>query len=395
MERLKLIKIAHCSHSYFLGEGERDLKKLVLNDWYAKTARQIKKYNPEIEIECWAPEKIYKKDEEFIDAEIKYRFFPVTFSPVYALDFSIPMLKELKKEIEKSKKENYKLIIHIHEIHNLHGLLIASFFGKEKLIVQHHGGSWPMKHLMQTKRYKLFFPLFILGQIWENIVLKNIKCFFVLSKDEMNYLNKVAPKSKVIFQTMGIEDEYFKTIDKKTARKKLHLKQDKKILLFLGRINQVKGVGTLLEAMLKLKDKKDIELKIAGFGPEEEKFKNYVKENELKNVEFLGGVFGDKKLLYLSAADALVLPSSKEGAPVSVMEAMAKNLPSIATNVGGVSLMIENGQNGLVINPRKPDEIVNAVNEILAWKGKNIRKYAEKYKWKEIIKNTVENYKII
>ncbi len=64
-------------------------------------------------------------------------------------------------------------------------MLIASFFGKEKLIVQHHGGSWPLKHLKQTRRYKLFFPLFILAQIWENLVLKNVKVFYGLSKDEI------------------------------------------------------------------------------------------------------------------------------------------------------------------------------------------------------------------
>lgn len=393
MKKIKIIMIAHCSHSYFLGEGEKDLKKLYLNDWYAKTAKQLKNFYPEIDAECWAPEKLNQKNEEIYFDKIKFRFFPVTFSPAYALDFSIQMIKELKEEIKKSKEERYELIFHIHEIHNLHGLMIATLFKNQKIIVQHHGGSWPLKHLKQTKRYKLLFPLFLLAQIWENRALKNVKVFYVLSKDEIDYLKKMAPNSDIKFQTMGIEDEYFKNASKEKAKKKLGL-QNKKILLFIGRINDVKGVGILLETMNKMKDEKNIELKIIGFGPQEDKFKKYVKDNNLKNVEFLGGVFGEKKLLYLSASDVFVLASSKEGAPVTVMEAMARNVPCVVTNVGGVSLMVEENKNGLMVK-RDADSFVNGIKQVLNWKKKDIKKYAERYKWRKIIDNTVKDYKKI
>ena len=383
--------IAHCSHSYFLGEGEKDLTKLFLPDWYSETAKQLKKFYPEIEVESWAPEKLNKKNEDMNFDGIKLRFFPVTFSPIYGLDLSIPMLKELKDEIKKSKTKNYKLIIHIHEIHNLHGLLIATLFKNQKIIVQHHGGSWPLKHLKQTKRYKFFFPFFMLGQIWENFVLHNVSCFYALSEQEINYLKEVAPNSKIKFQTMGIDDEYFKGVDKKTARKKLELPLNKKILLYIGRINDVKGVGILLEAMDKLKGE-DILLKIIGFGPQEDKFKKYAEKNNLKNVQFLGGVYGDRKMLYLSASDLFVLPSSKEGAPVTVMEAMARNLPVVVTNVGGTPLMVKNGREGIIIPPRNSEEIVSGIREVLKWEKRDIKKYAEIYKWEKIIKETVGDY---
>ncbi len=392
-EKIKVIQLAHASHSYFLGEGEKDLKKLVLNDWYAKVGIQIKKIYPEIEIECWAPEKLEKKETSFYESDIKFRFFPTTFSPIYALDFSIPMLKELRKEVEKSRVGNYKLIIHLHEVHNFHGLVIASLFKSQRIIVQHHGGSWPLKHIKQTKRYKFFFPFFIFGQIWENLVLKNIACFFALNKEEIGYLKKKALKSKIKFQTMGISNEYFNKENKKNARKKLGLPSNKKILLFIGRIADIKGVDTLLEAMNKMKNRDDILLKIIGFGPQEPKFKEYVKKNKLKNVEFLGGVFGNKKLLYLSSADVFILPSSKEGAPVTIMESLARNVPVITSDVGGIRLMIKDRREGIIIKNRDSDEIVKAVREIFRWKKKDVRKYANRYKWKEIIKNTIEDYK--
>ncbi len=388
-DKLKVIQISHSSESYSLGEGERDLKKLVLNDWPAKVSKQLKKFYPKLEIECWAPERIYEKEEKYNEFGIVFRFFPVTVSLRYALDLSIPMLNELKKEIKKSKEEGYKLVIHAHEIHNLHGLLIATLFKDANIIFQHHGGSWPIKHVQESKNKRLFYPFFILAQLWENLVLKNIKYYYVLSKEEMDYLKKKAPDSKIIFQTMGIEDEYFVNEKKENARKKLKIPLNKKFVLYIGKIVEIKGMNFLLEAMKSLNE---IELKIIGFSPEEAKFKNYVKQNKMENIEFLGGVFGDKKLAYLRAADALVLPSLKEGAPVTVMEALARNTPVVVTNVGGVSLMIENNREGIIIKQKSSEEIICGIKEVLKWKNKNVKKYAEKYKWKKIIEDTMKDY---
>jgi glycosyltransferase involved in cell wall biosynthesis len=298
------------------------------------------------------------------------------------------MLKELKKEAIKAKKNNIKLVIHLHEYHNLHGLLIATLFKKEKIVAQHHGGSWPLKHLKQTKRYKFFFPFFFFAQLWESNVLKNISCFFALSEEEINYLNKVAPKSTIKFQTMGIEDIYFKEGNKKAARKKLKLPLNKKIILFIGRVNNVKGIPYLVDAMEKLQD---FELKVIGWD-QVEKFRNYAKSKNLKNVEFLGPVFDKRKFLYLDAADVFVLPSSKEGAPVSIMEAMAKNIPIVATNIGGVPLMIKEEKNGIIIRKKNSSDIVIAVRNIFKKPLKNVKKYAQVYRWKNIVKETIKEY---
>lgn len=390
MVKLKVIMIAHASHSYFAGEGD-DLKSITLNDWYAKTSGQLKKFHPEIDVECWAPEKEDKKESNFKDSGILFRFFPTTLSPLYGLDFSVLMLKELKKEVKKSKKENYKLVIHLHEVHNLHGLLIATIFSREKIIVQHHGGSWPLKHLKESGKKRFFFPLFLLGQWWENKVLKDIKVFYFLSPQEKEYLKKVAPNSKIVFQTMGIDDFYFDFIPKRKAGKIAGWSGNKKVLLFVGRVNDVKGIPYLLDAATELKD---TEIKIIGWG-EIERYKKEVSEKDLNNVEFLGGVFGKDKLKYLSAADAFILPSTKEGASVSVMEALARNLPVITTDVAGMPLMVHNEKEGYVIPQKNSKEIVNAVKKIMKWKNRNVIRYANKYKWKKIIEDTVEDYRRI
>ena len=231
----------------------------------------------------------------------------------------------------------------------------------------------------------------MLGQIWENLVIGNINYFYALSRDEIGYLKKVAPNSKIKFQTMGIDEFYFDSMNKKTARKKLGWPLDKKIMLFLGRINYVKGVNYLLNAMEKLED---IELKLIGWGEKLEELKNYAKSKRLKNMEFLGPIFEKEKLPYMSACDAFILPSTKEGASVSTMEALAQNLPVIVTDVGGMSLMVQNGREGILIKPKSPEEIIKAVKEILKWK-KNVKKYAERYRWRRIIDDTVKDYNIV
>jgi len=319
---------------------------------------------------------------------VKIRIFPTTISPKYALDLSYPMLNAIKQEIKLAKKNNIKLILHLHEYHNLHGLMIAKKFKNQFIVAQHHGGSWPVKHLKENKKYKPFFPIFLLAQLWENKVLKNIDYFFALSPEEIKYLKKITD-SKIKFQTMGLIEDYFKKVDKKTARKKLKLPLNKNILLFIGRINEVKGIPYLLEAM---KNLKEVDLKIAGYLQNVDKFRKYAKQGNLDNVEFLGGVFGDKKRLYLSSADALILPSSKEGAPVTVMEALARNTPVIVTNVGGVPLMVKNKENGLIIKQKNPKDIVRAVNEIIKNPIKNVSKSSEKYNWEKIIEQTVKIY---
>ena len=144
-------------------------------------------------------------------------------------------------------------------------------------------------------------------------------------------------------------------------------------------------------AVKKLKDQK-IELKIAGYGQEQDKFKQYAKKNNLKNVEFLGGIFGEKKRLYLAASDVLVLPSLKEGAPVSVMESLASNVPCIISDVGGVRLMLKNGREGIIIRTRSSEDIVESVRKIMKEPMKNVKRYANIYKWEKIIDDTVKDY---
>lgn len=387
MKKIKVIQVNSSSSSLSTKHYEKD----IFNGWYAQVAYQLKKAKKDLEIECWTPEKEYKKEQMKYNRGIKFRIFPSTLTIRNGMEISLKMIKTLKREIKKAKRLNYKLIIHFHEYHSWQVYLSLLNIKKDKnikLIAQHHGGRSPLNNLIKYKRLILFLPAIILMQFSEYFLFKKINKFYALGKNEEKYLRNLAPKSEIVFQTMGIEDIYFKNINKSLARKKLGLKGNKKYVLYLGRIKSTKGIDELLRAMPSI----DAELNLVGEGPDYEKNKKYILKNKIKNINFIGSKYGNEKILYLAASDCLILPSYTEGAPVVLMEAIAQNLPVVATNVGGIPEMIETNREGIIIKPKSISEIINSLKKILSWKKKDIRKYAEKYKWKNIIENTLKDY---
>lgn len=390
MKKIKVIQINTSSSSGLV----EDYKNDIFRNWNAQVGFQVKEKNKDINVECWTIEKEYDK-EVIVDKDgVKFRVFPTSFSLRQNMEISMDMIKALKKEIEKSKKERYKLVLHFHEYHAWQVYLILFSIKKDKnirIIAQHHGGRSPFKNMMKYKRFLLFLPGVAFMQFCERILYKKIDLFYSLSDDEDKYLSKIVPKSRIKFQTMGISDEYFKKGDKIKSRKKLKLNQKKKYVLFVGRIKTTKGIKELLDAMKKINDSK-IQLLLMGQGTDSKKYEDYIKQNKINNVEFLGAKYGEDKLNYLSAADCLILPSHTEGAPVVLMEAIAKNLPVIATRVGGIPKMMKNNREGLIIPVQSEIDIAKSIKNILSWENKDISQYGKKYKWDEIIKNTIKDY---
>lgn len=386
---MKVIQINSVSHSFSMSNYKKDFFK----NWYARVAFQLKKFNQDLEVECWTPERFFKEEKSEIVKDVKFRIFPTNFSLRHGMEVCGKMVKALEKEVDDANVNNYRLIIHIHEYHSWIIYFILKNIRKSdnvKLIAQHHGGRGPFKNLIRYKKLFLFFPVIGIMQIFENLFLNKVDCFYVLSDEEEDYVRKRVLNPKIKFQTMGIEDEYFEVVEKNIARRELGLDDNKKYVLYLGRLSKTKGIKELLDAFKIIGS--SVELLLMGEGVGFEEFKNYAAENNIENARFLGLIYGKEKLVYLSAVDCLILPSHTEGAPVVLMEAIAKNLPVISTNVGGISKMIENKKEGIIIRINSKKDIINSINQILNWENKDIKKYAEKYRWSEIIKNTYEDY---
>ena len=130
-------------------------------------------------------------------------------------------------------------------------------------------------------------------------------------------------------------------------------KDDSFHVLFLGLINDQKGVFDLINAIKSNYDrlKGRFVLHVAGNG-EVERFKSDIAANQLEDmVIYEGWVDSASKHELLCRCDALILPSYIEGLPLSILEAMSYHKPVISTPVGGIPSMIEDGVNGFLVKP--------------------------------------------
>jgi glycosyltransferase involved in cell wall biosynthesis len=151
-----------------------------------------------------------------------------------------------------------------------------------------------------------------------------------------------------------------------TARAHFGLSPADLVIATVGRLHRQKGLATLLEAFrdLALEHPRG-HLLLAGEGPERLMLEERARALRIaERVSFIGMVEAPWNVL--SAADVFVLPSFYEGMPNVILEAMAASLPVVATTVGAVPEMIENGHEGILVPPGDPAALTAAL-ERLAW----------------------------
>jgi glycosyltransferase involved in cell wall biosynthesis len=117
----------------------------------------------------------------------------------------------------------------------------------------------------------------------------------------------------------------------------------------MGRLSPEKGVHVLLQAMSQAPE---LNLKILGRGPEDKSLHSMVQRLGLHNVEFMGYVSGEQKWLTLKRAQALIVPSlCYETFGVSALESLCAGTPVIASDLGSLPQLVEDGKSGLLFPP--------------------------------------------
>ncbi len=133
---------------------------------------------------------------------------------------------------------------------------------------------------------------------------------------------------------------------------------------FIGRLVKEKGLDQLVSACLILKSRGiDFKLIIAGSGDYSVEIERAVKANDLgNNIEFIGPVYGISKEQFYSDVQFTVVPTLMfDNIPLSVAEGMMRNRPVVASDIGGVSELVENGVNGLLVKPYDVSGLATAI----------------------------------
>ena len=170
-------------------------------------------------------------------------------------------------------------------------------------------------------------------------------------------------------------------------------------LVHVSNFRPVKRIEDLIYSMCIITKKEpNAKLILVGDGPERHRIERLIDRLDLRHSILVTGYRSDVAAM-MNSADALVLCSEIENAPLTILEGMSCGLPIIATNVGGIPEQVQDGENGILVPVKHPEEIaeaalkLNADPELAARMGVNARKTVLKKYTKDIVlKQYVEVY---
>ena len=226
---------------------------------------------------------------------------------------------------------------------------------------------------------------------------KKIDSFVLLSnavKEDLFLIDKNA-SYKTLFHPLY--SNFGEAVDKTEAREKLKL-DEKNIILFFGFIREYKGVDILLEALSILKKEIDCKLLVVGeFYSDENKYRELVKTLDVeKKVLFVSEFVPSENVkYYFSASDVVVLPYRSATQSGVTLVARNFNKPVIATKVGGLSEIVNEGENGYLVEPENPKMLADAILKYYKQNkeeefSKKIKEEVDKYSWKRFTEELIK-----
>ena len=167
----------------------------------------------------------------------------------------------------------------------------------------------------------------------------------------------------------GVDLSLFQPVDTGAARQHLGL-QDTKTILYVGRIEPLKGLDILLKAISLLQDTSPLRLLIVGGNPDEDtefmRLRSLAKSLGISDiVTFTGSVEQDQLPQFYSAADIFVLPSWYESFGLVALEAMSCGTPVVVSRVGGLRTFVEHGKTGYLVPWRCPEAFARSLETLL------------------------------
>lgn len=236
-------------------------------------------------------------------------------------------------------------IVHAHNPTSLHYAVLARFVSGARVIMTNHGQGGGA------------------GRTPTAFEIRQTDAFVAVSRSvaaKTATLEGFRDRTVVIHNAV---DAVAPARDRATMRAALGLR-DECVGLAVASLSAVKGHAVLLDALTRLHEAGvRPTVLLAGDGPERETLQQRVQALGLQDaIRFLGFRRDIPDLLV--AADFMVLPSMMEGLPLAILEGMSQGLPVIATDVGGIPELVENGRTGLLVPPQDPARLADAISQV-------------------------------
>ena len=242
--------------------------------------------------------------------------------------------------------------------------------------------------------------LFLNNLFFNKFSFKFVDKIISITPWELEILYKYIPqKEKITIIPNGTDKILFKKVKNNKFRKKNNL-TEKYLVLFFGRLNPIKGPDKLAHVAINItKKRKDIAF--VWVGPDEGKAKEVERLiKPYKNMKYLGPLRGKENIAEMyQSADIYVLPSYREGLPLTLFEAMASGLPIVACPVNGIPYEMKEPENGFFSNftdiKKLEENILKLIDNASLRKqiSENNFKKSQDFDWDIIYQRYMDEYK--
>lgn len=238
----------------------------------------------------------------------------------------------------------------------------------------------------------------------ESLVMRDADAIVVSTEEEKQDVVRLydALPHKIEVIPAGVNLDTFRPVDQRTAKSRVGIREQQ-VILYVGRIEPLKGIDVLLRAAALLEQSYDTRVMIVGGNPgndaEMDRLQALTVELGIEEqVTFTGAIEQNRLPDYYSAADVFVLPSYSESFGLAALEAMACGTPVIVSRVGGLKTFIDGGETGYLIPWRCPESFAQRLEMLLAnpnlkrTMGKAARAKALQMGWEQSADRMLEFY---
>lgn len=243
---------------------------------------------------------------------------------------------------------------------------------------------------------------FPLDRFLTKLVLRQGDYFITQSKMDAEDLLGIDKKADYVQAVHPTYNAFkFEDMTKDEARSRLGISNEENVLLFFGFVREYKGLKHLLRAMPLIKNElTSVKLLVVGdFGEDKQDYMDLIGELKIGGVlEIHDGYIPDKEVeKYFAASDLVVLPyeSATQSGIVQIAYGFEKSV--VVTDVGGLPDVVNDGETGYVVEPKKPDALADAIRRFFEEKKevdfrKHIKKESYKYSWDRMVEHVEELY---
>lgn len=324
---------------------------------------------------------------------------------------------EAKKKFEQLVITTKPDLIHIHNIYHQispsiltvakkHKIPVVETLHDFKLICPNYTLYSKDELCEQCKKYRYYkctFRKCIKNKFWQSLLATKEMYFHKLIRIYENNVNLFLAPSKFVYDKIlefGIIKSDQITILPEfifTYNNNIQQQNSQKYILYFGRLIKEKGIKTLISAMKKVNN---LELHIAGTGPDEQEFKDLARKEKLNNIKFVGFLDQEKLKQEISNSLFVIHPSEVyETFGLSILENYALAKPVIASNLGALPEIVRDMETGLLFKAGDSDDLADKINylannqNLVIKMGDNAKKIVEqKYSSEEHYQQLIKIY---